>query len=198
MPNLEKTKAVPFVELNDLRGICRSSELLFCEVDVEDPRHSRVTWLKLGEVNLRKNERQGYWQLTSYLANATDEEEDSAYALQLGIVDLRLVLMSHHTFMYEAWIHPDVEEFRVPDPGYDPRNHTDATICDTCEFPHPIISPYVPPPNRLLFQKLKASSLTITIGTIYPTDDGGFAGGCKKHKMLREVKSVSYCPKCKK
>jgi hypothetical protein len=198
MPNLQKIVAPPFVEFNDLRGICRYPELLFCEVEVEDPRYSRVPWLQLGEVNLRKNERKGYWQLTAYLANATDEEEDSAYAMQLGIVDLRLVLMSHHTFMYEAWLHPDVGEFKVPDPGYDPRKHADAKICTTCEFPHPIVSPYVPPANRLLFQKLKASPLTINIGTVFPTDDGGFAGGCKKHKMLREVKSVSYCPKCKK
>lgn len=188
----------PIVELNDLRSICRSPELLFCDVQVHDDQLLRyVNWLKLGEVNLVRNDRFGTWRLTAYLADATDVEEDSAYALQLGLLDLRLSLAQNSVFYYEAFIHPDPDQMRVPPIGYDPRKWPSAETCKTCSVRHPIVEKYVPEENHLLSARLRGAPVQIMIGTHRNITDEN-EGACPKHKTGLESRAVSFCPRCEK
>lgn len=154
------------IPLVDLRSICRDADRFYCEVGFahEEP------WLKLGRIRLYET---GYrWTLGSYLRDgATDEEEDSAYACQLGLVDLRLSFVNDHHFLYEAWLSPDPDDFRVPTPNYNPFTDPSTALCERCDNHHAVVANFVPPRNLSLFKFVRNRRITIRIGPVESAGD---------------------------
>lgn len=166
MPKSEEPK----IPLIDLTGLCRTPDKVYCEVRVEPPYGNRTPWLKLGAVSLDHHDRGNWWRLTARM-DATDFEHDSLYALSLGLVGLTLKFMSNHHFHYEAYLHPDPENFKVPSEGYDPRTAKGVTKCNgkECGRGKHLVVPdgnYTPKLNPEMFKLVRYSLLTIAIGPV--------------------------------
>jgi hypothetical protein len=168
MPKTEEPK----VPLIDLTGICRTPDKLYCHVDVELPYGYRAPWLKLGAVGLCHNSCGNTWNLSARM-DATDFEHSSLYALSLILVGLTLKYVTNHHFLYEAYLHPNPDNFYVPNEGYDPRKLKGVTKCkgkDCDRGPHLMVPDgnYVPKPNLELFKLVRYGLLLIRIGPVEP------------------------------
>lgn len=171
-----------FVELLDLRSITRHSDKVETRVQVvespwEDKRHD---WIVCGEPKLRVQRPGGLGTvptctLSAYLSEGvTDCEHDSAHAFSLPLIGLHFDSLEMGRVWLGAVVHPfDMEAFNVPDPGYNPMEHPDATMCDSERHEPHIIVPmgfYVPPVNRKLFRKVAGRQVQICFGTKYDRD----------------------------
>ena len=155
------------VELTDLTDITRNSKIAKTTVYLQDRYGNKVPWLILGEVEVR-NEGKICW-LSAYLTEGvSDFEHDSAHAVRLPLIGLKLDHVWYHTTYITAWIDPnDSESFHVPKPGYNPMKHPEACMCeaDYCE-PHMMVPPgyYVPPHDAELYEAVKGKKIEISIG----------------------------------
>jgi len=132
-----------------------------------------VDWLVVGEAQLhRPADHSAAWTLKAYLADgATDNEHDSAYALQLPLIGVELRNVFYQVTMIRAWVQPqDYDDandaFRVPRPGYDPRWHPSTRICRECEMHHPVVLDefYLPPHDPQLFRLVAGRRVEIAMG----------------------------------
>jgi hypothetical protein len=168
----------------ELRRICRNADTRWARVSLTD-RHGRngYPWLWLGESSLWRpgNGTGSTWWLTARLGprapgegDPTDFEHDPAYACRMPLIGMELgAVHGHHTFV-SAWVDPDnPEEFRVPLPGYDPREHPDAVMCEDENClevppedgggPHVIVpeGSYVPPFEERLYRAVRGKRVEI-------------------------------------
>lgn len=145
----------------DLLHICLDSDKFYCLINLDNQ-----AWLKLGRVKLAQH--QSYWALSAYLGQgATDSDESTAFACRVGLVDLQMKFCTGNHFFFEAWFHPDPEEFRVPSAGYDPFKDPTTVMCSSphCK-PHPIVRNYVPNKNPELFETVRKYQTQIRIGPV--------------------------------
>lgn len=158
------------IEETDLRSITRRSDLLETTVFIQDKKWKPTKkWLIFGEAQL-KNEKDFCW-LSAYMSNGTtDPEHDSAYALRLPLIGLKLDYITYHNTILTAWIDPTGhDEFKVPRPGYDPTKLDDAHACDAecCKGDPHIIVPeeyYVPPFDKELYEAVYGRKIKIYVG----------------------------------
>jgi hypothetical protein len=144
----------------DLRKITHGgSECYVALVDAYG--RERVSWLALGLVDFQELEHCREWLLRAALKHATDEEHDPAYALRLPVVGLKFEQLWDGRAHFTAWVADDPDEFRVPPPGYDPRDNTRR--CDECDPKH-LFAPYLPDHDPDLFQEVKGLRLEISVG----------------------------------
>ena len=181
----ENPEASPFVELVDLRGITRHTDKVVTSVYItESPWSStRCHWLCCGEPKIRIDRTSGLdtvkrYTLSAYLSGgATDCEHDSAHAFSLPLLALEFDGLELGRVFFGAIVDPtDPDDFRVPDPGYNPMEHPDAEMCTTgpcAKDPHIIVPEhlYLPPINRKLFRKVAGKQVQITFGTAHPSSN---------------------------
>jgi hypothetical protein len=158
----------------DLRDINRDSDRVQCTVFIstdEDnhPRGDMKKWLVLGQVNLRMDMYP--MELKAYLpAGVTDFEHDSAWAMVLPLIGVKLNSLHYHTTEIEAYVAPrQLENFRVPWPGYNPMEEEDAEICTHghCKKdPHPMVGMdrYTPYSDPTLYKAVEGRLVRIRIG----------------------------------
>ena len=166
----------------DLRSITRDSERCLTTVILHADWETRVTWLEFGQASLhrqKESRHDGRWRLEAYLTEGvTDFEHDSAYALKLPLIGLQLndLAVHYHSTHLVAWVDPeDSDNFRVPDPGYNPAKHKDAYVCkdkrclDERKKGHIIIPEgfYVPPVNQELYKLVRGKRVEIRIGPTF-------------------------------
>lgn len=178
----------------ELRGICRNSVNRWVSVKLRSRRSCSATpWLWLGESSLlRPGNGTGHvWWLKSYLGPRaglpegvpTDREHDSAYACRLPLIGVEMESIQYHHTVVVAWIDPDnPEDFRVPLPGYDPRTHPEAVLCEDPDClkmpteegggPHIIVPEgfYCPPFHDDLYRAVRGQRVEITF---FPGVDNG-------------------------
>lgn len=157
-------------EYTDLRSITRHSDRCQTVVILEERyRLKRMKWLELGQCSLSTNDRTGITELSSYMLDATDFEEDSAYAIKLPLIGLRLEHVFYHQSSFTAWVSMEdgEDDFKVPRPGYNPMEHEHAHECEDCEKKHIIVPEgfYVPPFDEELFEAVKGHRVEILLGT---------------------------------
>jgi hypothetical protein len=179
----EPEEALPKIEENDLRSITRESERCLTVVTLHLNWEKRVTWLKLGQVQLRhqRDSHDGRWRLEAYLpAGVTDFEHDSAYLIKLPLIGVVFEGIDYHQTKLIAWVDSsEPRDFHVPLPGYNPMEHPKAFVCDEkdggyrCKTPHKIIPEdlYVPPFNRELFDAVKGKKVEILVTPVFPKEE---------------------------
>jgi hypothetical protein len=158
--------------LTDLRPFTRDADKFLTQIDLLDPYRRRTQWLVLGQSSLHKGigGAQDIWALRAYLLDATDEVEDSAFALRLPLTGVRLEQVHYHYTVLVGWVScEDPEElFNVPGPGTNLL--AEAVTCTECEEQHPIVPSYMPPFDREVFETVAGKRVEITIGPA-PTND---------------------------
>lgn len=158
------------VELTDLTEITRNNKVARTVVYLDIGYGEKIQWLTLGQAEVR-NEGKICW-LAAYLPEGvSDFEHDSAYALRLPLIGLKLEHVWYHTTYLTAWVDPnDAESFHVPLPGYNPMKLPGASICKEkyCGNKHPMVPEghYVPPHNKELFEAVRGKKLEIVIGLV--------------------------------
>jgi hypothetical protein len=152
-------RKLPAVEPVDLRKITHGGSE--CYVALVDGYGHRVDWLTLGLVDFQELEHCREWLLKAAIEHATDGEHDQAYALRLPVVGLQFEHLWDGRAHFTAWVADDPDEFRVPPPGYDPRDKTRR--CDSCDPKHSF-APYLPDHDPDLFQEVKGLRLEISVG----------------------------------
>lgn len=160
------------VETTDLRSITRGSEKVRTTVKLYgDDGWSKDTWLVLGECHIRpvRDHFDGRWTFSAYLPEGvTDFEHDSAYAIKLPLTGLTFEGVEYGDTTLFAWVAVyESEDFRVPDPGYNPMQHPEAQRCTSCKKNKHLIVPegfFVPPANQTIFEKVRGRKIQITIG----------------------------------
>jgi len=186
---IPKKKLVPeesLVQLTDLRSITRRSDTCHTVVTIHLDWETKIKWLEFGEANIRsqRDNNDGRWSLNAYMGGGvTDFEHDSAYALQLPLIGLRLgsLAILYHQTRLDAWIDPDAadkfsQDFRVPRSGYNPMGHKDAHVCKQCkdESKGHVIVPegfYVPPFDLELYQAVRGKRVEILIGPTFKEEE---------------------------
>lgn len=176
MSTKTKAKAAPapitIPPFTDLSKITRNYKKVktIVEVSVSEGSLNFRPWLQLGECSLRRipeSTHRNQWQLSSYLDNAVDFENDSAYALRLPLIGVEfddLAVFYQNTFL-TAWVSWDPRDFHVPSPGYKPTALPDAVK----QRDGSIIVPqgyYVPPFNRDLFRQVRGCPVKIMFGLV--------------------------------
>jgi hypothetical protein len=162
-------------EFTDLTSITRRSDRCVTAVAIFDKycMHG-MNWLRFGQANIATHDRKQTTTLTSYMLNATDFEEDSAYAICLPLIGFHFEYIAYHHVIFGAWVAPDAgpdkdgsfADFHVPRPGYNPMEHEDAEECSICEKPHIIVPEgyYVPPFDAELYEAVRGKRVEIRIG----------------------------------
>ena len=166
----------------DFRPLSRRPDICLTTVTLYpdwDPGN-RIYWIKAGQVSLRQQKESspdGSYMLTCYVKEgATDGEHDSAYLFQLPLIGLNFSYMRYQQTTFTAWIDPTLvacgDDFRMPNPNYDPFKAEDACKCTSCKGTekHWIV-PYLPPPNPKLYEKVKGMKVEIFISPVFPDDD---------------------------
>ena len=143
--------------VNDLRGITRDIDRTETRVVLGsfDDREA-YTCLVLGSTNLVHNERLDTWRFSARVRDgATDGEHDSAYAIRMPLIGVRLDNVNCGTTCITGWVDPVVDndrrgDFRVPPLGYDP--FAGSTRCDTCTDAHRIVAEglWLPPFDKAI------------------------------------------------
>ena len=170
------------LQLTDLRYITRRSDTRRTEVTVHLDWDTKFKWLVMGECNLRHNESQTekirHWWLDAKMdGGVTDFEHDSASAVRLPLVAVTFGQVFNHRVSVHALVAPNNdfhEDFHVPLPGYNPKQHKDTVKCERCkDRPHLIVPEgfYVPPFNEELYKLVAGKEVDIYIGQPYE-DDG--------------------------
>jgi hypothetical protein len=177
----------------DLRDITRHAELSNALIQVGYESYSvHHTWLRCGLLNVNTNERMpGQVELRSYLGRgATDFEHDSAYAFCFKVIGWQFVSIDRYSIVeFTGWIVPrgEAEDFRVPNPGYNPfegqyqgadGRGEDIYMCSgeqgECKWAdgkeHAVVD-YLPPANPELYEKLKGLPIRVTISPTFPKED---------------------------
>jgi len=169
------------IEYTDLRSITRRSDKWHTIVTVETHDDTgfrkNITWLEFGEVQLRSTGREsgadGCYELRAYLLeNVVDFEHDSAYALSLPLIGVRLGPMAvhYHQVSLCGWIDPNVDDnFRVPRPKYNP-----MALADTRRDKELTIVPegfYLPPFDVELYKAVRGKKVEITISPVYKDEE---------------------------
>jgi len=158
----------------DLRSISRDADKVYTQVFVIPDKYSRhkLLWIWAGQgIMDPPNKDTGIYSLRAYLGRgATDFEHDSAYALKLDLYGVQLKHVMYHTTILSAFIPPDIEldDFRVPLPGYDPFVK-DPYICKECpEEEHPIVPEdcYVPKGDATQWKILRGKRVEIHFGYV--------------------------------
>lgn len=176
---VDRKKPVP--TLTNLTGITRNADRCETRVRIHMDWDTRIDWLVFGQAQIRhrSSEHDGRWRLEARMGfGATDQEEDSAYALRLPIVGLQIgpMAVNYHTTHFIAWVDADgMDDFHVPIPGYNPISHPDTTKCTSkgCEPKgHPILPEgfYVPPFEEDLYRMVAGQRIEIFIGTVVEED----------------------------
>lgn len=186
----EQTDAVVLGE-TDLRGITSDTKRCISIVTLdmgvnERGSETKLKWLVFGAAMLKqaRDNFDGRWFLEAYMKDATDFEHDSALALRLPLIGLRICRVRHQHTIMAAWVDPNEDvssdgrwaEFHVPRAGYDPTKHPEACVCKTgqCKSkPHPMVPPgfYVPPFDLDLYMAVRGKKVEITLGLT--DEDGG-------------------------
>lgn len=127
--------------------------------------HRDVTWIRLGQSQLRYHEGMSAWRLGAYLGNLTDPEHDSAYLLRLPLIGVEFKGVDYGIAQVNAWIHPtDGYEFRVPDADYTPETER----CVTCKGKNSHLmvdgDHYCPPHNKELYDSVRGLQVRIYMG----------------------------------
>lgn len=171
--------------LTNLCSITRRPDTCRTVIDIVGPyQRINYTWIICGESHLRMPDRRdrGDVTLCAYLDNATDFEHDSGYALQLPLIGWQFQAVEYHAVSFAAWVNPKMDpqfsKFCVPDPGYNPMEHPDASDCENescvnADGPHRIVPEgfYVPPHNQKLYDHVRGERVRITIRPTYENDD---------------------------
>ena len=178
----ERIRNISLVQETDLRDICRESDKCLTKVfiqdrdkDGEEEYEPHTQWLVLGQVSVRFDLNPVL--LNAYLtAGVTDFEHDSAYALRLPLIGVKVTSIRYQTTILEGWVAPrDLDEFHVPWPDYNPMKHPDAFECDNCsrEEKHIMVPEgnYVPPTDKELYRYVAGRRVMIRIGIVRGDDD---------------------------
>jgi hypothetical protein len=167
----------------DLRPICRDSDQFTTTVYLVHPYEGKEPWLILGlsSLNRRDGRNSHRWDLRARLGAEspergvpTDFEHDNAYAAWLPLIAVSFDMVMERIFVFTAHIDPtpNLSDFRVPDPDYDPRKHPNAFECEdeSCTSlqegrPHTIVPEgfYSPPFNHELHEKVRGWQVEIWI-----------------------------------
>jgi hypothetical protein len=159
----------------DLRPFTRDSKKISTSIFLKGFRYDdkQFLWIKAGSIDMRKTPEQGdkeqYTLQSLRLRGYTDCEHDSAKALTIPVVGLRMVTGWGGNLRFTGWIdfNPTrAEELRVFNPSaVDP----EASVCndERCGKPHPIVK-YIPNPDPVLFDKIRGMEVEVFIGA---TDD---------------------------
>lgn len=154
----------------DFRKLCRDSAKVETTVSISTG-YKQTLWLRLGQIRVTERSKPvaGVWELAAYLNNATDPEHDSAFVLKMNLIGVSLSMICYGVAHLTGWVSSDLNDFRVPDVGYDPRKHPKAVKCRDkhCENKGHIIVPegfYVPPPNETLFSLVRGARVEIVTG----------------------------------
>lgn len=157
------------VELTDLTEITRDNKRARTVIYIHNDNYGdRSPWLVLGQAEVKIDGRICW--LSAYLTEGvSDFEHDSAYAVRLPLIGVKLEHIWYHTTYLTAWVDPNNEnDFHVPRSGYNPMKHPDAETCemDYCGKPHPIVPQgyYVPPFDEELYNAVRGKKLEIVIG----------------------------------
>ena len=168
----------PFKEL-DFRAITRNPERARTTITVDMGYiYGQVKWITAGQVDLSGPDDRGVSTLKAHLpAGVTDFEHDSSYAFCLDLIGVRFRYSGRGTSLFEGFLHPDIETFKVPSSDYNPMESDEAWMCDHCDKPHPMLpeglfTPKATEDGKKLFHMLRKFPLTITIGPTPPTGDG--------------------------
>lgn len=169
----------------DLRSVNRESDQVECRVYIstdEDnhPRGDMKKWLVLGQVGLRLDLNPT--RLQAYLPEGvTDFEHDSAWAMLLPLIGVKLESLRYHTTVIEAYVAPRaLDEFCVPWPGYNPMEEEGA---ETCEYerckddPHMMVGEdrYTPYSDPTLYEAVEGRLVRIHIGPRRKGEEDGSA-----------------------
>ena len=167
----------PIVDLTDLRSVTRSANLTNTHINLFNKRTRREEpWIICGTVAIREYEPiESCWMLAARLDyGVTDFNHDSAHAIQLPLIGLTFNdMIFDGVIMFSAWVDPNAEDdFRVPDPGYDPVAMEDTYTCEDCEKPHPIIREglYAGPRNKALYKKVRGRKISIQIAPVWDVE----------------------------
>jgi hypothetical protein len=126
------------VELLDLRAISRASDRSTTKVDLIVD-YVAYPWIVAGECNLREV-HQSYELYVRAIDGLTDAEHDSAYAIILPLVGVKLLSVQRHEVTLVAWINAEnSNNFRVPNAKYDPTMLPGAFTCTACDEHHLIV-----------------------------------------------------------
>src|SRR5512135_114933 len=176
----------PYVETIDVIKLCRNPKRAFCSVWLypDWDRRNKIEWIRLGEASLRpsRDNADGRWTLDARMAGGvTDFEHDTAYVIKLPLIGVGFDgLAIHYTRIHLiGWVDPnELEDFRVPPPGYDPVKDPGTYSCKDkrCleEHPkgHPIIPEgmWLPKPNEELFRRVAGKRVEIIMGPVVKDD----------------------------
>ncbi len=156
------------IQLTDLRNITRKSDRVWTRVTVLGGKE--IPWLLFGEARIRHFD-DDKWQLAARLpVGVTDFEHDSGYAFGMGLIGLQYKGTQSGLTTVTAYVDPsNLEDFRVPLPGYNPMTEPEAKTCQTCPNHHIIVGESRwagPPSNRQLFKVVAGRKLEILMGLV--------------------------------
>lgn len=168
------------VKLVDLVAFCRpgivTTVSLHLPPDLRTEERERP-WLRFGVPVIQRRGTGGgmppFVHLGARLGRgATDEEEDSAWALGLDLIGFEFEFWDGYGHA-SGWIRPDdADSFNVPPPGWDP--FAGAVTCDgkACHSkPHPIVG-YIPKAERArpLYRLVRGLRVSIRWHHVDPED----------------------------
>ena len=159
----------------DLRPFTRDSNKIYTRIFLKGFGYNckQFLWIKAGSIEMRKTPEQGdkeqYVLQSHRLEGYTDFEHDSAKALTIPMIGLKMVTGWGGSLRFTGWIdfNPTrAEELRVFNPS---ALDEEASVCKDrrCGKPHPIVK-YIPNPDPVLFNKIRGMEVEIFFG---PTED---------------------------
>jgi len=174
-----RVAATSLIMETDLRSITRDSDRYETRVliqgdeyhelhGVSEEHDPRTLWLKFGRSELRMAEREGRSAVLQARVTygVTDREHDSAWAICLPLIDVKMEgVMNGRTWITACIAPRGRNDFRVPWPGYDPTKHPDAYTCKECEKRHKVVPEgYQPCVDAHLYQHVQGRRVSISIG----------------------------------
>lgn len=134
-------------------------------------------WIECGDIQINKREREPVWTIAARMSyGVTDFEHDSAYAFMFEAIGFEFESSYFGNLRFTGWIHhAEAEQFKIPNPGYDPTKDPKTGRCGAkvCKAeaksrkqePHLIVERFVPPPNKKMFELLKGKRFFLTFGS---------------------------------
>lgn len=167
-------KAMSLAVETDLQHLSRHAEKCKTVVYLENCGpygEGEDLWLTLGECSLIKRELHSHtdYCLRAELGmRAVDEEGSPSVLMSLPLVGVQWRYTRGHCSIFEGFIpgaHNIAKEFHVPWPDYAPFAKGKTCMVNGEELP---VTPYLPPPNEVLFNEVRGRYVRIYLGPSRP------------------------------
>ena len=149
-------------DIVDLVSVSRGKDLVLTTVSV-NLGFQEHPWIRTGSAQLTRNRHN--WTFSCYAEkDLVDPEHDSIHIVRLSLIGVEFDSAYYGVTKFNAWVSPDPDDFRVPPPGYNPKEVAEKCTC--CTTPCMIVPDgmYVPEFNQELFEKLRGTRVTIRFG----------------------------------